>query len=94
MAGGKPDAPRVMWAFSKLGFFSLLFLCVFFFRSVLAYSVTGKLCTKLCLVMTDVGANHTIETGQLQEALVGDITNINLNLVLTSIVCYSYAKYG
>ena len=94
MAGGKPEAPRVMWAFSKLGFFSLFFLCVFFFRSVMACSVTGKLCIKLYLVMTDVSTNHTIETGQLQEALVGDITNINLNLVLTGIVCFSYAKYG
>lgn len=94
MAGGKPEAPRIMWAFFKLGFFSLFFLCVFFFRSVMAYSVTGKLCIKLYLVVTDVGANHTIETGQSQEALVGEITNINLNLVLTGIVCYSYAKHG
>ena len=31
---------------------------------------------------------------QLQEALVGDISNIDLNLVLTGIDCYSYTKYG
>ena len=86
-AGGKPEAPRVLWAFSKLSFFSLFFLCVFFFGSV-------KLCIKLYLVVADEGANHTNETWQLQAALVGDITNIDLNLVLTGIACYSYAKYG
>ena len=53
-----------------------------------------KLCIKLYLVVADECTNHTNETWQLQEVLVGDITNIDLKLVLTGIVYYSYAKYG